>query len=49
MKLQQNPKTNQFTITLPKDVIVGFDWKKGIVLDYRIIGKGEIKIFQKKE
>lgn len=48
MKIQQQ-KNGQYTITLPKDIVLGFGWKKGTDIEYRIIGKEELKLFRKKE
>lgn len=47
MKLQQQ-KQGQFMITVPTNIIKGFGWKKGDILEFKIIGNGEIKLFKKK-
>ena len=46
MKLQQSK--NQFFITLPADIIKGFNWQKHDELEFRIIGAGELKLSKKK-
>lgn len=42
MKLQQ--RNGQYTLTLPKDLVIGFGWAKGTELAFQIIGKEELKI-----
>ena len=46
MKLQQQ-KNGQFQITLPQDIIKGFDWKKGEELDFKIVGAGVLQLKKK--
>jgi len=46
IKLQQQPN-GQFIVTLPKDIVMGFGWKKHEVLDFKIIGAGELKVFKR--
>ena len=47
MKLQQQPN-GQYTVTVPKDIVIGFAWQKHDVLEFRIIGEGQLKISRKK-
>tara|TARA_Y100000310_G_scaffold189996_1_gene189967 strand:- start:37 stop:180 length:144 start_codon:yes stop_codon:yes gene_type:complete len=47
MKLQQQ-KNGQYTITMPKDLIIGFGWDKGTELEFRILGQQELKVSKKK-
>ena len=46
MKLQK--QKNQFTITMPRDLVKAFGWDKGTELEFRIIGQQELKVFKKK-
>jgi|TARA_R100000501_G_C2529235_1_gene52907 hypothetical protein len=43
MKLQQQ-KNGQYTITLPKDLVIGFGWSKGTELDFKILGDVMLQI-----
>lgn len=47
MKLQ-NFK-GQYLITLPKNIVVGFDWQKHDQLEFKIIGPGKLEISKKKQ
>lgn len=46
MKIQQQ-KNGQYTITLPSDIVKGFDWKKGDIIEFRIIGPSELRLKKK--
>tara|TARA_Y100000310_G_C19967051_1_gene483796 strand:+ start:308 stop:475 length:168 start_codon:yes stop_codon:yes gene_type:complete len=46
MRLQQQ-KNGQYTITLPKDLVIGFGWSKGTELDFKILGQHELKVRKK--
>ena len=47
MKLQKmNDK--QYFITLPNKLLKGFGWGKGDIIEYDIIGQGELKLYKKK-
>jgi|TARA_R100000501_G_C2604846_1_gene100970 bifunctional DNA-binding transcriptional regulator/antitoxin component of YhaV-PrlF toxin-antitoxin module len=47
MKLQQQNE-NQYTITIPKELVKGFGWQKGTDLEFKILGQQELKISVKK-
>lgn len=46
MKLQK--VKNQFSITLPRDLVLAFGWEKGTELEFRVLGEQELKVFKKK-
>ncbi len=48
MKLQKQ-KNGQYTLTIPKDLVTAFGWDKGTELEFRVMGKEELKVFKKKE
>ena len=43
MRLQQQ-KNGQYTITLPKDLVIGFGWSKGTELEFKIAGQQELRL-----
>tara|TARA_Y100000310_G_C20613854_1_gene779512 strand:+ start:862 stop:1005 length:144 start_codon:yes stop_codon:yes gene_type:complete len=47
MKLQQQ-KNGQFSITMPKDLVIAFGWNKGTELEFKILGQQELKLTKKK-
>ena len=47
MKLQQM-KSGQYTLTLPKQLILAMEWNKQDVIEVKVIGSNELKLSKKK-